>query len=157
VKAIDVDAPQARFKRALRSSLFDDDEVDRALEDIQAAIDGGVNDPRAYWARALFVLASKGDRAKCLENLRKAVELAPLDATYRANLAQVLSGMSFLTAAISVAVGDEKGPKLSGTADELAEADMHYGLACELEPDNEFLRESRDEFRALYTPPGSTK
>jgi len=34
---------------------------------------------------------------------------------------------------------------------------MHYGLACELEPGNAFLRGSRDAFRALYTPPGSTK
>jgi tetratricopeptide (TPR) repeat protein len=120
VKAIQIDAPQARFKRAMRSFGGDEDELKRGLEDVQAAIDGGVNDPCAYWVRAFFVLASKGDREKCLEDLRKAVDLAPLDAGFRANLAQVLAGMSLSTPAISVALGEEKGPKLTGTADELA-------------------------------------
>jgi hypothetical protein len=156
IKAIHIDAPQARFKRGWRSINGGEDGLKRGLEDVQAAIDGGVDDPRAFWARGFLTLAVEGDRKKSLEDLRKAVELSPLDAGFRTNLAQVLAGLSLTTPTVSVSVGEDED-KLSGTADELAEADMHYGLACELEPDNEFLRESRDSFRSLYTPPGSTK
>jgi len=38
----------------------DEQGLQRALEDLEAAIAGGVKDPRAYWARGLLQLMSKG-------------------------------------------------------------------------------------------------
>jgi len=157
VAAIPIDGPEARFKRGLEGLYGVDDEqgLQRSLEDLEAAIGGGVKDPRAYWARGLLQLMSKGEAEPTIADFRRAVELAPLEASYRANLAQMLSGMSLLLP------GDESGTaekeELDGSEDELVEAELHFGLACELAPDNEMLRESRDAFLKLLQAKTSAK
>ena len=157
IQAIQIDAPQARFKRAVQALLYlaDVDSFPRAFEDVEAAIAGGVVDPQAFWVRGTLHLILKGARAKATEDYRKAVELAPLDAGYRANLAQILAGFSLRTPGLVVESGDDE--KLSGSDDALSEAETMLGLACALEPDNEFLRTNREHFLDLLQKKSGTK
>ena len=158
VSAIPIDAPRARFERGLGTlySAEEDEELAKGLEDVEAGIQGGVNDPRAYWARGMLHLIVSGDEDKTTQDFRKAVELDPLDAGYRANLAQLLAGLSLETPGFSVG-GDEEEEQLSGTDEGLAEAELQFGLACELEPENEILREAHERFLDLLQERSGTK
>lgn len=148
IQGIAIDAPQARFKRGLQTVYgFSGTDFKRAKADLDAAIEGGVQDPRAYWGRAMLTLLTTGKKKESFDDLRKAVELAPLEAGFRANLAQALSGVSVRTNGISIAYDDDQA--LKGEDEELAEAELHFGIACELEPDNDNLREARDKFHEL--------
>jgi len=149
VAAIPIDGPEARFKRGFEAlyGAGGEDGLKRGLEDLDAAIAGGVKDPRAYWARGLIQLLTKGQAEPTIADFRRAVELAPLEAGYRANLAQMLSGLSLVLPGDSGA-SDEK-EALDGSEEELVEAELHFGLACELAPENDALRHSRDAFLAL--------
>ncbi len=151
IAAIQIDAPEARFKRGLET-LYDGrhEELEQAFADLEAAIAGGVEDPRAYWARGLLFLIRKGDEKKCMEDFRKAVELAPLDAGLRNNLGQLLGGMTLRTPGVTVRMDDEEQELLSGSEEELDEAREHFGLACELEPENDYFKQTFEHFLKLF-------
>jgi tetratricopeptide (TPR) repeat protein len=126
-----------------------------ALEDLEAAIQGGVKEAMAFWARGTVQLLVGGDTKKSVEDYRKAVDLAPLHAGYRASLAQLLSGMTLV---MPVAGGDGNGKqRVTGSDEALGEAETHYGLACELEPENEDLRKARETFLDLLQKKTGTK
>src|SRR5262249_28819613 len=116
-----------------------------ALEDVESAISAGVEDPEAYWARAFLSLLT-GTKGSPLADFKKAVELAPLEAAYQANLAAALCGMPIGTPG---ALEHEEGAELHGDDDALGEAELHFGLACELAPDNTELKKERDVFLDL--------
>ena len=154
ITAIPIDAPKARFKRGLEAlrSFGDHDALKRGLEDLDAAIAAGVDDPRAFSARSELQLLIKGDLARAVADMQKAVELAPLEAEYHAGLAQLVAGFPLFADA-----DDIKEAKLRATDDELSEAETHFGLACELEPENEFLRETHEAFLDLLQQKSSGK
>jgi len=152
ITGIPIDAPQARFQRGVERlySAEEQAEMAAALEDLEAAIQGGVKDPQAFWARGTVQLLVDGDEAKVSADYRMAVELAPLHAGYRANLAQLLSGVTLVMPGMTIGDGDEDDAQhLTGSDEALSEAETHYGLACELEPDNEDLREAHELFLDL--------
>jgi hypothetical protein len=151
ITAIPIDAPQARFRRGLER-LYSADEpqtLTQAVEDLEAAIQGGVEDARAFWARAALQLIVKGDEKAAIADCRKAVELAPLHGGYRSNLAQILAGLALRTPGLTVHMNDDEKEKLDASEEALVEAEQHFGLACELDPENELLRSARDAFLDL--------
>jgi hypothetical protein len=147
IAAIPIDAPKARFMRGIETLYGDPDGWPAAREDIEAALAGGVTDARAYWARGLLAYLLEGERDAAVADYREAVTRAPLEAGYRTTLAQALAGLPPL-GDLPVEI-DLAGLRLLGSEDELGEAEMHFGLACELAPDDESLRESRDTFHEL--------
>ena len=123
IKEIPVDTPTAKLKRGLRAVY--EWEFEKALPDLNAAIEAGVTDPRAYWGRGRAKLFSM-DRKGAVEDLRKAVEIEPLNARYRFAMSEALAF----------------GVRMSGEGEaEDPEALLQAGLAKELDPDNEFYRE----------------
>ncbi|MSR60975.1 MAG: DUF1570 domain-containing protein [Planctomycetes bacterium] len=159
IAAIDIDAPLARYKRGLftlQSSQGKED-LAAALADLEAAIEGGVNAPRAFWARGVLQLIIKGSEKTAAADFRKAVELAPLEGGFRANLAQMLGGLSLRTPSLTVQLSADDQEKLTGSEEALAEAEGLFRLACELDPENELLRESRDSFEDLLQKKGPPK
>ena len=139
VAAIPIDAPRARFERGLDAlRLADDREASkRGLEDLEAAIAAGVADARAFWARGALKLRLKGDEEGATADYREAIARAPLHGGYRGNLAQVLATRAL------------RAPGKSGSAEAISEARMQFGLACELEPENESLESSHKAFLEL--------
>ena len=158
ITGIPIDAPPARFRRGVERLYEAEEEAElkASMEDLEAAIQGGVKDPKAFWARGTVQLLVDGDEAKVAADYRKAVELAPLHAGYRANLAQLLSGVTLEMPGMTVGDGDEE-EELTGSDEALIEAETNYGLACELEPDNEDLREAHELFLDLLQKKTSTK
>ncbi len=149
IAAIQIDAPAARFKRGL-FTLFQGNhgQLAQALEDIEGAIEGGVVDPRADWARGVLQLVCGGEGEKCVEDFRRAIELSPLNAGFRNNLGQLLSGMSLRTGSLTVSHGP-KEEELNGPEEGLEEARRQIGLSCELEPENDFYKECLQRFLQL--------
>ena len=134
IKEVPIDGPQALLKRGLRSvRMFD---FAKALPDLDAAIEGGITDARAYAARGT-ARAFGGSTAGGKEDLLKAVDLDPLNAGYRYQLSQLLSGriMSGMASA---------GFQVESSGDEKAisnpEAKTQAGLARELDPENVLYR-----------------
>jgi hypothetical protein len=158
IMGIPIDAPQARFRRGVERlySAEEPEEMEAALEDLEAAIQGGVNDPLAFWARGTVQLLVDGDEPRVAADYRKAVELAPLHAGYRANLAQLLSGVTLVMPGMTIG-GEDDEERLTGSDEALSEAETHYGLACELAPDNEDLREAHELFLDLLQEKSGTK
>lgn len=146
IAGIAIDAPLARFKRGLQSLQFFGkvEDLKNGLADLDAAIEAGIDDSRAFWTRGTLRMIVEGDLAKVEEDFRKAIELAPLQAVYRANLAQLIGGLSLALPGLTVEGEDEEA--LQAGDEELAEAETLLGLACELEPENDFLRTLRDDF-----------
>ena len=147
IAAIPIEAPEARFKRAYRAvfygEMFVEDgnetqkRMDEALADINAAIDGGIRDARAYRVRSrLHVL--KGRSADARKDLEQAIEIDPLQAVYRFEL-----GMSLISnvTVLSTDNMDVQFEEKLKTAAEAPEAKVHLGLAAELDPTNERYRE----------------
>jgi hypothetical protein len=135
IAAIPIDGVQARLKRGLqrvRRGEFED-----ALEDLDAAIDGGTTDPRAWSARSRArMLTLKMEEG--LEDARKAVEMDPLSPTYRYALSTMLAGVVTLGGprdGATIRMGKE-GEKIKND-----EAKAQAGLAMELDPENERFRE----------------
>ena len=125
IKEIPVDTPSARLKRGLRAVYQWD--FDEALPDLNAAIESGITDPRAYWGRGRAQQWT-GNPKKAVTDFRKAVEMEPLNASFRYALSEAL--------AFDVRVSKEGEVKLDEP-----EALQQAGLACELDPDNEYYRE----------------
>jgi uncharacterized protein DUF1570 len=147
ITSIPIDAPRARFQRGLSAIHESGDAEKRGLDDIEAAIAAGIDDPRAYWARAILRLSVKGGRAESQADMAKAVELAPLDAGLHANLAQLSAGLTLRTPGLTLSFGDEA--KLVDDDDALILAERHFALAAEIAPENELVRDSRKTFLDL--------
>lgn len=136
VREIPILAPEARLKRglqAVRRGEFTD-----AIADLDAAIEGGVTDPRAWWARGR-ARAMSGKMKDAEADFRKAIELSPLDATFRYDLSNLLVGRVTSgprgKSAASAVESDEA--KIQGQD----EAKREAGLASELDPENDRFRE----------------
>jgi tetratricopeptide (TPR) repeat protein len=141
------------LKRGLRAVAqwnYDD-----ALPDLDAAIDGGIEDARAFWARSRALtfhgrvkhldedgneipdktpataggkkLSPEERRERALADIRRAVELDPLNARYRRDLSFLLIAKPDLAEAF-IGNDTEKGSIENGEAKEQA------GLAMELDP-----------------------
>lgn len=135
VAAVRIDAPRARFLRGYETALSGGDPK-KALADLDAAIEGGYRDAQAYWARGYARLFSANQPA-ALEDFRRAVEIDPVDPVYRADLAWGL-----------VAWWGAESEGMLGTEEERDEAQKQFGLAAELDPDNDYMRTLFDEFVA---------
>lgn len=131
VEQISVAGPEARLKRGLYLMNAELD-FENALTDLNAAIDGGIQSARAYAARGQS-LAFTNEREKSIEDFKKAVELDPLSGRYRYLLSRALTGGLTLEG-LSI---DFKEAAKEANADAKREA----GLASELEPENDRMRE----------------
>lgn len=146
MKAIEIDAPSALFKRAYRAVRFGDvEQFEQAEKDLTTAISSGFEDARAYWARGLVSSWNKKGGVKGgIADFRKAVELDPLNAAYRHSLGEVLAGYSLHLGGASMSVrGDQE---LFGEREEFEQADLQLGLATELDPENENYRTRYEDF-----------
>jgi hypothetical protein len=129
--------------------------IDEALSDLDAAIEGGVEDARAHWGRAralsvlglpdVTILRDDDDKAppvefrkrspeearkEALADMARAVELQPLEARYRHELSLLMVGR-----APFINYGEVK-QKFDNP-----EAEAQAGLATELDPENEEYRQ----------------
>lgn len=143
IAAIPIEGPDARFKRAWLAirggSLFDtqdaaerDKRVAAAREDLDAAIDAGIKDARAWAARSSISLL-QGDGESAKQDLAAAIERDPLNAGYRFQLGMLMVGGAVY---INEVGGADKDSKLDKDFDKLPEAQPYLGLAMELAPDN---------------------
>jgi tetratricopeptide (TPR) repeat protein len=132
VAAIPIDGVPARLKRGLNSVRRGD--FESALEDLNAAIDGGATDPRAWYARGKAEMFL-GKRDEAMADTQKAVEMAPLAANYRYGLSLLMVGI--------VTTGGPGGFRLNDDGEKIKndEAKAQAGLAMELDPENERFRE----------------
>jgi hypothetical protein len=90
-------------------------------------------------------------------DFEKAVELDPLAGQYRSNLGRLLARMDIQSTIWRIAYEGEDGkPRklatsaLKPTPEQMEWAREELGLACELEPENEYYRETFDEFLGMY-------
>jgi tetratricopeptide (TPR) repeat protein len=143
IAAIPIEGSVARLKRGLLAVSRMD--YEDALPDLDAAIEAGTKDPRAFSARARARFAGKEtDKAKA--DFQKAIELDPLRASYRYDLSRLMTGLYF------VPTKDMEGVTLEIDVDEKgrltdAEAKLQAGLAMELDPENPRLREWYEQFQ----------
>jgi hypothetical protein len=133
VAAVKIEGARARFLRGY-STTFSGGDLKQAREDLEAALAGGYVTPEVHWARGYTRLLSK-DLKGAVEDFRKAVELDPLDPVYRADLAWGLTGWWG---------ADTKG--MGGDAAAQDEAAILFGLAAELDPENEEFGELSRQF-----------
>jgi hypothetical protein len=159
IAAIPIDAPRARLRRAQETvfSAEDREDIEQALEDIEAALAGGVSDPPAFALRGTLRLILTGQADDSAADYRRAIELAPLNAVYRANLAQILAGLSLRAGGLTVLQSKGDGEELSGSETALVEAELQFGLAGELDPTNEAIAKSRTTFLDLLQAKSSGK
>ena len=154
IAGIEIDAPEARFKRAYRVvRSYLSEEFDQAAQDLNFAIAQGINDPRAYSARGVLTIMRSHSltSSEAESDFRKSIELAPLTAAYHFQLAQQLAGSGFSTGMFSITMGGEDGlMELRGSDERIEEAKEHFGLASSLDPENEFYREVLEDFLQAY-------
>ena len=144
VSATPIEGPRARFLRGYNTALGGGEPKD-ALADLDAAIAAGFTSPEAYWARGyakLYLQDAEGARA----DFAKAIELAPLDAVYRADMGWCLTGW-----------WGPESERIGGTDEEQAEAQTQFGLAAELDPENEELVKLYEDFLAARAGGGVAK
>jgi len=128
IAAIPISAPEARLKRGMRASMMGD--FDAALEDLDAAIEGGISDARAFASRAA-ALSYSGNTEKALGDIERAIELDPLNAEYRFDRSHFLLDMpSFYNMQQMRSMLIEK--------DNIGVAREAAGLAADLDPMNKF-------------------
>ena len=155
IGGIEINAPEARLKRGLRAVRSM--KMAEALPDLTAAVDAGLADARAYASRARALstvgrFSTDGEKPEepddgmtrnermelALEDIDKAIELAPMNASYRRDKGLLLLGFSPFIYIISMEHSD----------DDSEEAKNCLGLALDLDPGNETyadLLESFDE------------
>lgn len=130
VETIPIEGPHARLKRglmAVRGFEFED-----ALPDLNAAIEGGTTDPRAWAARAQ-VHAVQRDWKAAQDDIKLAVDKDPMNAAYRYQYSR------FLEKQLTLRSGDIEDASMSMKSnarfsDPLAKTQA--GLATELDPEN---------------------
>lgn len=158
VAAIEIDTPEALFQRGYRAiyNSFDEDEERRALEDLDKAIDLGIQDPRAFAARA-EAHSRNLNRSAAIADLRRAVELSPLQPSYRFALGRELSGYhSFFSSTgrltVRISSGSDRRPTwyLDGSLSENEEALAQFGLAMEMDPENVGFSRYYDEYVEVF-------
>jgi len=135
VKAIPIETKEARLKRGLRA--VGNWEFKDAIEDLDAAIEAGIEDPRA-WASRARAKAFTGGLDSALEDLKIAVEKDPLNAVFRNELSALLVGVRG-TGSFRVSGGED-------TFDD-PEAKRQAGLAMELDPGNDYFRTWYQRFK----------
>lgn len=128
ITAIPIDAPEARLKRGIRAVY--EGRFEAALEDLDVAIEAGVSDPRAFWARAR-ARSFTGQRDAAIKDLEQAVDRDPLNPGFRFEWSLLLAGFR--------GVGQSKGF-------ESTEAKTQAGLAMELDPENDRYRRWFERF-----------
>jgi tetratricopeptide (TPR) repeat protein len=136
IESIPILGPEARLKRGLygmRSGEFED-----ALVDLNAAIEAGTTDPRAYWARGLCTMYTKGPSAG-VADLQKAVELEPLNQRFHFDLSFALVGRPRFGKGVQDTDGEKKLDS--------PEARKEAGLAMELDPENDGYRSWFERFQ----------
>lgn len=141
IAAIPIESREARLKRGLIAVMRG--EFDQAITDLDAAIEAGTTDPRAFAARAR-AKAFKGGPKDGAEDMKKAIELDPLSAAYRYEYSMLLSGIVGLGSPIpglDISVTRSGGEKYKDP-----EAKTQAGLATELDPENDRYREWYAEF-----------
>lgn len=127
IAAVPVDAPEARLKRGLRAVYQWN--FEEALPDLNAAIEAGIQDPRAFWGRGRARLWS-GNPSESIADFEKAVEIDPLNASFRYALSEGLAMKSGFSRN-----DEESNP----------DALLQAGLALALDPENERYREWYEE------------
>jgi len=171
IAKVPIEGPAARFKRAYRmlaqGAMFSDSKdakeraeqtrknLAQAREDLDAAIAAGIKDPRAYYARYLSHLyaplagggstASADPREAMKADLAQAIELDPLNASYRFEMGNLLAGslsINFGGDDEGSLVAEEGGPK----GEISPEAAAFLGLAVELAPENESYRNRHERY-----------
>jgi tetratricopeptide (TPR) repeat protein len=147
IAKVPIEGAEARFKRAFTMVAYGQMWSDKpgqteknqkqALDDLNAAIDGGIKDPRA-WATRSELLMFTGQMDKAKEDIAHAVELDPLNAGYRWRLGMLLYGFG----ARDHHQGSEEKPKLPD------DARTAFELAIELAPDIEGYKVAYDKLSA---------
>jgi hypothetical protein len=137
IASVPIESAEARFKRAYHASRNPGRNSKTALADADFAIHNGYEEPRAFWVRGYLNIQSR-ERSAALNDFRIATELAPLDATFRADLAWALSGWW----------GQSRPVKADKSV--LDEARMHFDLAAHLEPNNRLFSDLARKFRELH-------
>ncbi len=162
IAAVPIEGPTARFKRAyfmvVQGGAFSDAKdpkvareqteknIELALSDLNAAIEGGIQDPRAYYARFKARNMSGFGSARVqgggadanMADLSMAIELDPLNANYRFEMGNLLAKDHFFSfGEDSGSITVTGGPKVAL----VPEAAALLGLAVELAPENESYRE----------------
>lgn len=142
---IEIDTPRARYLRGMRTLQEQrEEDFELAQDDLDAAIEAGVDNPRAFAARGALTILRQGDFAGAEKDFRRAVELAPLVGEFRFYLGQVLAGY-FAPGGLKATQGSEDWIPQVG-ADNLLEAGKQLGLAVELDRGNDVLWESYEFF-----------
>jgi hypothetical protein len=160
IAKIPIEAPEARFKRAYRTVRYGQGITDDpakndklfadALADLDFAIENGFDDARAFWARGQLKAYRNGNFDAAVGDFRKAISLDPLNPAYRFDAGQVLCGRLFGFNMGNMSIRMESDAGLIGTDEELAEAKTQFGLAAELDKENDFYSETFAEYCALY-------
>lgn len=116
-------------------------EFEQALDDLDAAIEGGIKEPRAFAGRSRAKMF-QGKLDDAIVDMKKAVELDPLDASYHHDLSQMMMGRASIGGSRGgVRIKDEGGAKLQNP-----DAKKEAGLAAELDPENDAFREWFERF-----------
>ncbi|MFT5688571.1 MAG: hypothetical protein ACI8PQ_001412 [Planctomycetota bacterium] len=150
ITAIEIDAPQARFKRAYKVVRSGESEsYEQALEDLDFAIEAGLREPRAYWCRAMLKYR-EADVAGAETDFREAIAMAPLDPRFRFSLAGLLAGTGVTMGGGSTFLVQSEEMTLRGSKEEIEEARVMFGLSHEMAPTNESYRMSNDSFLDAY-------
>lgn len=141
IAAIPIESVEARLKRGINSCQRG--KFTEALPDLDAAIEGGTLDPRA-WAYRGVARAFSGNRAGARADIEAAIERDPLNATYRYQLSVLMTGgastqMGGRGFGFSVQSGDDR--RLEDPA-----AKAQAGLAHELDPLNDLFRDWYERF-----------
>ncbi len=135
VAAVPNEGARARFLRGY-GSAFEPERAKEALVDLNAAIESGYRNPEAYWARGYaHIFTDNGPNA--LADFQQAIQLSPLEGVYRADLAWCLTGW-----------WGAESKEIDGSDEDKAEAQKQFGLAAEIDPENEELVSLFAEFLA---------
>jgi hypothetical protein len=144
IAEIPIVGPDARFKRGyqaiMRAEVIHEDKdeqkkaVEHALEDLDLAIEDGIEDPRAWQARALLRILQQ-DWKGGKKDLEEAVRRDPLNAAFRFDLGRIQTGLVMIGGALDLDDSDFPGFSL------MPDAKMDLGLAAELAPENDYYRD----------------
>jgi tetratricopeptide (TPR) repeat protein len=144
IAEIPIEGPDARFKRGyqavMRGQILESKEsAAKAREDLEAAIESGLVDARAWWARGVLRILGQ-DWKSAREDFEQAVEMDPLNPNYRFDLGRVMTGTFSIGGSADLDDDDVRG------VSKFPDARESLGLAAELAPENEYYRKFYDQF-----------